>query len=179
MLIFILGIIVTALLVVLCLLLFLLGKEKNRLAACMGSSTIIVVGVLFSLILGLISPISGYEKMKFEERIPLVALNNSTEVTSDAGVVYVSLSSDNVYTYSYEVDPEITISDSKNCIIDTISENVIVLEEPECEVPELLVYKQKAKLSIWTFGLYWKTTNIFHIPPDTIDKTGTVIEDTN
>lgn len=141
------------------------------------AAVIFVGGVIASILAGIFGPISDYGKMELEKRIPLVALNNSTEVTSDAGLIYVSHSSDGVYTYSYEVDSYSTISSGpKSFMLDTI---VIVSTDPKCEVPELLVYKQKAKLSIWTFGLSWKTKYIFHIPPDAIDNTGTVIEDTN
>lgn len=128
-----------------------------------------LVGIIASFILGIVYPFNGYTDWKLVEETELISLSNST-VSGGEGCIYVSLSADNAYTYRYEIDSDLGTDSSKEYETATIMNNVIEVEDPNCEVPTLKEYKRTAKKSIWTFGVYSETKYVFYVPEGTISK---------
>lgn len=73
---------------------------------------IITCGVIISLVAGLHEPLSGYTDWEMVQETELVSLSDST-ASGGVGLVYVSLSANNAYTYRYEIDSEFGTETSK------------------------------------------------------------------
>lgn len=126
--------------------------------------------LLVVLFLGFNAPLSGYTEWKQQDEIELVSLSNSL-ASGGTGTIYVSLSSENVYTYRYEIESEFGTETSKEYETNTASDNVEEIEDPNCEIPVLRIYTRKGKMSIWTFALGNKETKyVFYVPEGTIAK---------
>jgi len=54
--------------------------------------------------------------------------------------------------------------------LNSFGKNVEEVEDPNCEVPVIRVYRKVAKATIWTYGLYSKTKYVFYVPEGTIYK---------
>ena len=130
------------------------------------------IGFIFSILLGLFYPFSGYNNWKLVKETKLISLSNST-VSGGTGLIYVSLSADNSYTYRFEVDSTFGNKSSKKYKTATIvnDNNIIEIEDFKCQEPILMEYKRTAKKSIWTFGLLSNETSyVFNVPEGTISK---------
>ena len=132
-----------------------------------------VIGVLIiaaSLAIGLFAPISGYKDWEFLKETELVSLSNSV-ASEGGGLIYVSVSANNVYTYRYEIDSEFGTETSKEYETSTISNNVQEIEDSNCETPVLRTYTRKGKKSIWTFAIWSdEFEHVFYVPEGTISK---------
>lgn len=128
-------------------------------------------GVLISVICGVFIPLSGYTDWKMVQETELVSLSNNT-ASGGVGLVYVSLSADNAYTYRYEIDSEFGTETSKEYQTATVlGQNVQEVEDPDCETPVIRVYTRKGKMSVWTFALMHEETKyVFYVPEGTISK---------
>lgn len=129
-------------------------------------------GIILSIFLGLCYPFSGYNDWKLVKETELVSLSNAS-ISGGTGLIYVSLSADSAYTYRFEVDSTFGTRSSKEYKTATIvnSDNVIEIEDSDCQKPMLMEYKRTAKRSIWTFGLFeHETSYVFYVPEGTISK---------
>lgn len=133
----------------------------------------ILVSVVFAggICAGLFVPVKGYTDWKEKERIDLVSLNNST-VGGSKGFIYVSVSSDNVYSYRHEVDSEFGTKDSKEYVLETVlGSKVVEVEDPTIDTPYLIVYERKGKKSIWSFALLNEQQKyVFYVPEGSIER---------
>ena len=144
----------------------ILWKFSNSMLFLLG-----VFGILTSICLGLFFPFSGYNDWKLIKETKLVSLSNST-VSGGTGLVYVSLSADNSYTYRFEVDSPFGTKSSKKYKTATLvnDNNITEIEDSKCQEPILMEYERTAKKSIWTFGIYFETSYVFNVPEGTISK---------
>lgn len=161
MLIIILGIIIS----------FLIGLVLINidLNLCAGVCTI---GIIASIFTGIFFP-TKYGERELLSQTELVTLSNST-ISKGNGLLYVSISGENAYTYRYEVDTDLGTETSKNYITDTISSSdgyIIESEDPNCKTPVLLEYRTKSKMTIWSFGVGGDIMEyVFYVPEGTIQK---------
>ena len=125
--------------------------------------------ILLAIFLGVFAPISGYKDWELIEQTELISLSNDI-ASGGTGMLYVSLSADNVYTYRYEISSEFGTETSKEYRTTTLTGDVEEIEDSNCEVPVIRVYQKEAKRSIWTFGLYSETKYVFYVPEGTIYK---------
>lgn len=145
----------------------ILWEVSNSMSFLLG-----VFGILISICFGLFFPFSGYKDWKLIKETKLVSLSNST-VSGGTGLVYVSLSADNSYTYRFEVDSTFGNKSSQKYKTATIvnDNNITEIEDSKCQEPILMEYKRTAKKSIWTFGLLSNETSyVFNVPEGTISK---------
>lgn len=145
----------------------ILWEVSNSMSFLLG-----VFGILISICFGLFFPFSGYKDWKLIKETKLVSLSNST-ISGGTGLVYVSLSADNSYTYRFEVDSTFGNKSSKKYKTATIvnDNNITEIEDSKCQEPTLMEYKRTAKKSIWTFGLLTNETSyVFNVPEGTISK---------
>lgn len=145
----------------------ILWEVSNSMSFLLG-----VFGILISICFGLFFPFSGYKDWKLIKETKLISLSNST-VSGGTGLVYVSLSADNSYTYRFEVDSTFGNKSSKKYKTATIvnDNNITEIEDSKCQEPILMEYKRTAKKSIWTFGLLSNETSyVFNVPEGTISK---------
>lgn len=135
------------------------------------AAMIITCGVIISLVAGLHEPLSGYTDWEMVQETELVSLSDST-ASGGVGLIYVSLSADNAYTYRYEIDSEFGTETSKEYQTATVlGQNVQEVEDPDCETPVIRVYTRKGKMSVWTFALGNEETKyVFYVPEGTISK---------
>ncbi len=122
-------------------------------------------------VLGLAVPVSGYKEWRLTEETELVTLSNGL-ASGGTGLVYVSLSADNAYTYRYEIDSEFGTETGKTYKTQTlVGEDVEEVEDPNCKQAVVRVYQREGKKSIWTFAFWTKETKyIFYVPEGTISK---------
>lgn len=145
----------------------ILWEVSNSMSFLLG-----VFWILISICFGLFFPFSGYKDWKLIKETKLVSLSNST-VSGGTGLVYVSLSADNSYTYRFEVDSTFGNKSSKKYKTATIvnDNNITEIEDSKCQEPTLMEYKRTAKKSIWTFGLLSNETSyVFNVSEGTISK---------
>lgn len=126
------------------------------------------VSIMAGIFIGVFVPVE-YGEWELVDQTELVSLSNNT-VSEGGGIIYVSVSGENTYTYRYEITSEFGTDTSKEYEVDTISNNVIESEDPNCEVPVLNKYKRKGKITIWTFGLGSEIQYVFYVPEGTIQK---------
>ena len=132
-----------------------------------GFFLVLLLGVIY---MGVFSPISGYEEWELKQETELISLSNNV-ASGGNGIVYVSLSADNVYTYRYEINSEFGTETSREYRTVTLTGNgVEEIEDSNCEVPVIRVYRKEAKKTIWTFGLKSETKYVFYVPEGSISK---------
>lgn len=166
-----LGLVVT---VILCAISLFIEMHLNNSNTGGFTTMLGLAGLAISFILGLSFPVSGYNDWELIEETELVSLSNST-VSGSEGLIYVSRSVDNVYTYRYEIDSEFGTNTSKEYTTKTVSENVEEIEDPNCKVAVIRKYTRTAKKTIWTFGLGCDETKyVFYVPEGTILKNVTL-----
>ena len=129
------------------------------------------VVVLIGCTIGVIVPISGFNEWKLTQETELVTLSNSL-ASGGVGIIYVSLSADNAYTYRYEIDSEFGTETGKTYKTQTlVGKDVEEVEDPNCEKAVVRVYQREGKRTIWTFALGTEETKyIFYVPEGTISK---------
>lgn len=142
---------------------FLSGWEDSS-PPCAIAAVILVVAIIVAF-----CPVNGYEdEATLVREIELVALSN--DVSSEGrGLLFVSVSANNVYSYKYEVDNPYG-SDGKSFETKTVSENVIETESSQCQKAVLRVYEREAKTNIWTFCWVKQVEYEFYVPEGTIDR---------
>lgn len=139
-------------------------KMDDGLVAFLG-----LVFVITAVVTGIIIPVE-YEEWELVNETELVSLSNDTIAEGGGGLIYVSVSGENTYTYRYKISSEFGTETSKEYKVDTISEDVIESEDANCEVPVLREYVRKGKITIWTFGCSEETQYVFYVPEGTIQK---------
>lgn len=129
-----------------------------------------ILMVILAILIVAFSPISGYNEWGLIEETELISLSNDV-ASGETGMVYVSLSADNVYTYRYEINSEFGTETSREYKTTALhNKDVEEIEAPDCEVPVIRVYQRDAKRTIWTFGWYIETKYVFYVPEGTISK---------
>lgn len=138
-----------------------------------GEDGVFYIGVcmiIASIVIGVFIPISGCKEWELIEETELVSLSNNV-ASGGTGMLYVSLSADNVYTYRYEISSEFGTETSKEYKTTTlIGGDVEEIEDSNCKVPVIRVYQKEAKRTIWTFGVYSEIKYVFYVPEGTIYK---------
>lgn len=128
--------------------------------------------VLAALVLGLFLP-TGYKDEELVEEIELVSLSNSTSAEGE-GIIYVSITGENSYSYRYEVDSKYGTTTSKEYVVETISKkngNIVEVEDPNCEKAVIQRFVKKSKITIWSFGFGGsETTYVIYVPEGSISK---------
>lgn len=117
-----------------------------------------------SLVIGIFFSSGNYTNWKLQNEIELVSLSN------DVKYIYVTRTNENVYSYRHKIDSEFGTSTSTNYRTDTVTGNVEEIEDPNCKIPVLKIYKRTSKRSIWRFGTYDEEKYIFYVPEGTINK---------
>lgn len=140
----------------------------NDSGVAMPFTLLATVSILIGIFVGIFVPVK-YGEWELVNETELVSLSNST-VTEGGGVIYVSMSAENTYTYRYKISSEFGTETSTEYEVDTISGNVIESEDKNCEVPVLKEYVRKGKMTIWTFGLGREEKYVFYVPENTIAK---------
>ena len=137
----------------------------------MDFSLLLFAILLGAIAIGLIAPISGFNEWELIEETELVSLSNNVS-SGGTGIVYVSLSADNTYSYRYEINSKFGTDTSKEYTTETlVGEDVEEVEDINCEAPVVRVYQRTGKKSIWTFALGGKETKyVFYVPVGTISK---------
>ena len=126
--------------------------------------------VIGAIVAGVSSPLSGYKEWELIGETELISLSNDI-ASGGTGMLYVSLSANNVYTYRYEINSEFGTETSREYMTTTLTGGgVEEIEDPNCEVPLLRVYHREAKRTIWTFGVVGETKYVFYVPEGTIYK---------
>jgi len=130
---------------------------------------IILLAVLFGM-MGIIVP-TEFSEPELYSTIDLVSLSDET-VSSGRGMIYVSISGANSYTYYVEVESPYGDSTSKSYKSNTISgNNITVVESDEFMDAKLAVYKSIPKKDFWSFRCFErpKYEYVFYVPKGTID----------
>ncbi len=136
-----------------------------------GLSVAIVILGIAGIAAGIFYPISGYNDSKLIKKIPLVSLSNSVTSEGSGSLLYVQVSAENVYSFRYEIESKFGTETSKEYTTDTLSGNIIEVEDPNCTLPVLQMYKSKAKKTIWTFAIgSSEISYVFYVPKGTISK---------
>ena len=122
------------------------------------------------LVLGIFVPISGYEEQKMVSTTELVSLRD--DVTTEGGILYVSISSTNSYTYYVEVDsPHISESQKAYKSHTISSNNVTIVEDDSYDSARLDTYVTCGKKSLWTFAAITEQYEyVFYVPTGTIAR---------
>ena len=133
--------------------------------------TLLIIFLLGGFILGLVVPVSGFHETELTSTTKLVSLSDQT-ISSGSGLIYVSISGENSYTYYVEVENQYGSDTSKAYKSKTISgSNITIIEEENYTDATLRVYETKAKRSFWTFALdSTKTEYVFFVPKGTIAR---------
>lgn len=135
-------------------------------------ANISAVIVFAAIVLGLFIP-TGYKDEELVEEIELVSLSNSTSAEGK-GIIYVSITGENSYSYRHEVDSNYGTATSKEYVVETISEkdgNIVEVEDPSCEKAVIQRFVKKSKITIWSFGFGGsETTYVIYVPEGSITK---------
>lgn len=145
----------------------IIGSKLTALAISGFITIILFAGV----IVGLFAPVSGFTEWKLLEETELISLSNST-VGGSSGVVYVSLTAGNAYTYRHEINSKFgTDSSVEYTTVTLVNKDVEEIEDVNCQKPVIRIYTCQGKKSIWTFALGSKQTKyVFYVPEGTITK---------
>lgn len=87
--------------------------------------------------------------MKYHKtKIMTVSLSNDLGVDGQSGRYYISINSENVYSYRVEVESEVTPGETTYEVL-TVgdSERVLEVETTDGSTPKLVKYNKKAKFS--------------------------------
>ncbi len=122
--------------------------------------------------LGIFVPISGYEEPKMVSTTELVSLRDDVTAEGTNGILYVSISSTNSYTYYVEVDSPYISESQKAYKSHTISSNnVTIVEDDSYDSARLDTYVTCGKKSFWTFAANTEQYEyIFYVPTGTIAR---------
>ena len=140
--------------------------EQNNAGVIIFASIVLSAG----LVLGIFVPISGYEEQKMVSTTELVSLRD--DVTTEGGILYVSISSTNSYTYYVEVDsPHISESQKAYKSHTISSNNVTIVEDDSYDSARLDTYVTCGKKSFWTFAAITEQyVYVIYVPTGTIAR---------
>lgn len=124
------------------------------------------------IVLGIFVPISGYEEQKMVSTTELVSLRDDVTAEGTNGILYVSISSTNSYTYYAEVDsPHISESQKAYKSYTISSNNVTIVEDDSYDSARLDTYVTCGKKSFWTFAAKTEQYEyVFYVPTGTIAR---------
>ncbi len=134
-----------------------------------------VLGILVSLLVPCFCPVRGWnENLKVKNEYELASLSNQTISGSERMMFYVSLSSDNVYTYRYKLNDNSSIDKNGNnykiAQLASRNKDITEIEQENCDIPKLVIYKKDPKFkSIFTLKSA-KTYYAFYVPKGSINK---------
>lgn len=119
------------------------------------SHTVVKLVIVAGIFIGLFVPISGYEEaIKVREITPIQYENGKFFKTQKCKIYY-----------QYEDTLKVARAGEENVVIEdtikTSSAKVIKVDESEGKI---IIYRAKAKTSIWTFGLSFKKTYEIYDP---------------
>ncbi len=138
----------------------LFHNKKVKYFAIMIGSTIIIIGI----IIGIFGATNYYEERELLSSGMLLPLD-----TEKGDCIFVKKSKENVYIYEYQIALNVICGPVE--ISPDSSRDIIEIEDPNCEVPEVLLCIRKAKPTIWTFGFKnSKMEYILHVPKGTIKR---------
>ncbi len=131
-----------------------------------------VVCVIGGFVAGILEPVSGYGKPQVFSTTELVSLKSDTISEGTGGLIYVSISGTNSYTYYVEVDSTYASNSQKAYSCNTISDsNVSIVEDDNCTDAKLVTYVRYGKKSFWTFAVGAKKYDyVFYVPTGTIAR---------
>ena len=165
------GILVAVLLVVL---IFAYIYRSNKPDPNIATPLVIltVVCVIGGFVAGISEPVSGYGKPHVFSTTELVSLKSDTISEGTGGLIYVSISGTNSYTYYVEVDSTYASNSQKAYSCNTISDsNVSIVEDDNCTDAKLVTYVRYGKKSFWTFAVGAKKYDyVFYVPTGTIAR---------
>lgn len=134
-----------------------------------------VLGILASILVPCFCPVGGWnENLKLKNEYKLASLSNKTISDSEGMMFYVSLSSDNVYTYRYKLNDNSSIDKNGNnykiAQLASRNKDITEIEQENCDTPKLVIYKKDPKFK-WIFTLKSaKTYYAFYVPKGSINK---------
>ena len=129
-----------------------------------------IVAVIAGIYAGLFVS-TGYKPKQETETIELINLSDEVSVNGEKGLFYITINSENSYTYYTQIESEFADKNSKAYVSNTISgeNNVTIVEEEECINPRLVTYVEKAKITFWSFGIGKKRVYyVFYVPQNTV-----------
>ena len=131
-----------------------------------------ILGVLIGIVIGVFVAHGGYTNPEIVSTLELVSLRDDVTSKSNSGLIYVTVSGTNTYTYYVEVDSEYASSDQKSYKSYTISsDNVTIVEDKNSNVAKLVNYEKHGKRDFWSFAVN-STVNeyVLYVPEGTIVK---------
>ena len=152
--------------------LFYISERKSSKSFSDLSAILIIVAMIIE-VFGAI-PDEGYRSQykdwKLKKETELVSLSNR-QSAKGGGAIFVSITTENVYTYRYEIDSKFGTETSKEYVVDTVSGFVEEVEDIKCEMPLLMEYKSKFRVGFWRIAFPGEATQyIFYVPEGTIQK---------
>ena len=154
--------------IVLCVLLWCWAINGNGSGS--GRATFGVLLLLAGILVGVFVPVSGFHEFEENSRIELISLSDQT-ISTGEGLLYVSITGENSYTYYVEVDNKFGDSGTKSYKSETISgNNITIVEGDNYKGATLVTYVAEGKKSFWTFALDDATEYVFYVPTGTIAR---------
>lgn len=153
-------------------LLYVVGLARSKVLYCVA---VVFCGIVVAagLLAGLTAPISGYTGWELFAEGEVKPLPDST-ASGDSKSAYVSIGADGSYTYSAKITSEISTDFPKEYgVVIFGDEDVVVMEDADCQKPVVKIYTRQGRKSIWTFALFsQKKMHILNVPEGTILKEG-------
>lgn len=138
------------------------------------SSYISILCIIFGICvfgLCLIDGIQGTKNLgPFQDykTTPIYSLSNSLTSEGD-GLIFVSISSSNAYTYRTKSDEQINGQEAYK--VHTLSGcEILEVEETNCTEPRLVKQRAYYEKNIWQFGKGHKDRYVFYVPEGSISK---------
>lgn len=127
-------------------------------------------GLIIGVAIGIFDVHGGYTNPEIISTVELVSLRDDVTSNSNSGLIYVTVSGTNTYTYYVEVDSEYASSDQKSYKSYTISsDNVTIVEDKKSNVAKLVTYEKHGKSDFWSFAVYSTVDEyVFYVPEGTI-----------
>lgn len=147
-------------------------REQNTTGVTIFLIIFPIIFLYAGIVLGIFVPISGYEEPKMVSTTELVSLRDDVTAEGTNGILYVSISSTNSYTYYVEVDSPHISEFQKAYKSHTISSNnVTIVEDDSYDSARLDTYVIYGKKSFWTFAANTEQYEyIFYVPTGTIAR---------
>lgn len=150
-----------------------ISRSKSPDGSLEGVLIILAVAcVILGFFGGITVPVSGYEEPQVDSITKLVSLRDDAVSEGSGGLLYVSISGTNSYTYYVEVDSPYASSNQKAYESNTISNsNVIIVEDESYTEANLITYVRYGKKSFWTFAVgIEQYSYVFYVPTGTIAR---------
>lgn len=147
-------------------------EHYKREQSTTGVTIFPIIFLYAGIVLGIFVPISGYEEPKMVSTTELVSLRDDVTAEGTNGILYVSISSTNSYTYYVEVDsPHISESQKAYKSYTISNKNVTVVEDDSYDSARLDTYVTYGKKSFWTFAANTEQYEyVFYVPTGTIAR---------